>query len=154
MPTKRVRWECPHGLHPAVLGSTRPTKNATVRFCLPCSLDEGVLVERTAPALERQRAARTAAAAVKRDRKAQREREARANALIVPVVDRDSSEFTLDAGALLREAWRTRELRDRQRDSFIGKRVPPEPTLVIRRGAKGRGRDAAHRQAWIQSGDS
>lgn len=63
---KRVRWECPNGLHPGVLGSTRPRANATVRYCLPCSEAAGVLVERTAPALERKRRVKVEA---KRERK-------------------------------------------------------------------------------------
>ncbi len=57
---KRVRWECPNGLHPAVLGSTRPPMDATVRVCLSCSASEARLVKRVAPALERQRAAKAA----------------------------------------------------------------------------------------------
>lgn len=53
---RRVRWECPNGLHPAVLGSTRPPLDATVRVCLDCSKGSTRLVQRVAPALERQRA--------------------------------------------------------------------------------------------------
>lgn len=54
--SKRVRWECPNGLHPGKLGSTRPKADATVRFCLDCSEIEGVLVQRVVPSLERTRA--------------------------------------------------------------------------------------------------
>lgn len=72
----RVRWECPNDKHAAVLGPRAPRTNATVRYCLPCSETTGVLVLRTAPVLERARAARTEAARARRkhaaDRKATR----------------------------------------------------------------------------------
>jgi hypothetical protein len=71
--TKRVRWECPNGEHPGVLGSTRPPKDSIVRYCLPCSEATGRLVERVAPALERKRAAKTAARKSKAQRKRERE---------------------------------------------------------------------------------
>lgn len=49
-------WACPNGRHPAVRGPERPRKNATCRFCLPCSQGSAALVERVAPALVRERA--------------------------------------------------------------------------------------------------
>jgi hypothetical protein len=73
---KRVRWECPTGAHPAVLGSTRPRRDDIVRYCLECSKVTGRLVERVAPVLERQRAAGAERSAAKA--KAKRERDAAA----------------------------------------------------------------------------
>ena len=55
--SKQVRWSCPNGC-PAVLGPSKPRRNASVRYCLTCSADSPRLVERTAPALERKREAR------------------------------------------------------------------------------------------------
>lgn len=137
MAAKRIRWECPHGLHPGVLASSRPRKNATARYCLPCSEEAGVLVERTAPALERKRNAK---AAVREQRaQAQRENEQRARELAhkVPVIDAAGNELVLDAGELLARAWKTRELRSQQRDAWRhSKRLPPVPELVVRRGTE------------------
>ena len=64
---KQARWKCPtcgHGL----LAPTRPRRNDVRRYCLPCSSKAGVLVERVAPALDAQRAARDVARR-ERDRK-------------------------------------------------------------------------------------
>ncbi len=71
--TKRVRWECPNGEHAGVLGSTRPPKDSIVRYCLPCSEATGRLVERVAPALERKRAAKTAARKTRAQKKQARD---------------------------------------------------------------------------------
>jgi predicted SprT family Zn-dependent metalloprotease len=51
---RQVRWACPAG-HPAVLGPSKPRRMSTCRYCLLCSSHAAQLVERTAPALERQR---------------------------------------------------------------------------------------------------
>lgn len=59
MTTKQVRWrcqQCDHGL----LAPMKPRKNDVRRYCLPCSSKTGKLVERTAPALEKQREKRAA----------------------------------------------------------------------------------------------
>jgi hypothetical protein len=77
---KQSRWKCPtcgHGL----LAPTRPRRNDVRRYCLPCSSKAGVLVERVAPALDAQRAARDVARR-ERERKArerERDRKQRAN---------------------------------------------------------------------------
>ena len=77
---KQSRWKCPtcgHGL----LAPTRPRRNDVRRYCLPCSSKAGVLVERVAPALDAQRAARDVARR-ERERKArerERDRKHRAN---------------------------------------------------------------------------
>lgn len=151
---KRVRWECPNGLHPGVLGSTRPLANSTVRFCLPCSEAAGVLVRRVAPALERKRAATSLAVREKREQQRELARRAKAEALLVPVIDRDGEEFILDAGELLKEAWRTEELRDRQRESWPWRsKFPPVPRLVIRRGGRDAGRPAMRvREGGVRQG--
>jgi len=52
--SKQVRWECPNGCS-AVLGPSKPRRNATCRVCLTCSAKSPKLVERTAPALEKKR---------------------------------------------------------------------------------------------------
>jgi hypothetical protein len=136
MTPKRVVWRCPNGLHPGVLAGSRPKKNATVRYCLACSEETGVLVERVAPALERQRARKTAARDARAERERQRAREERAQAGLVSVVNADLNEVILDAHGLLDAAWRTAALRDGQR--------PPE--LIVRRGAPGKGRGSPQRQ--------
>jgi len=51
-----------------LLAPTRPRRNDVRRYCLPCSSKAGVLVERVAPALDAQRAARDVARR-ERDRK-------------------------------------------------------------------------------------
>lgn len=63
--TKRIRWECPSGKHPGVLGPQKPRRDAVVRFCLPCSEATGRLIERIAPALERKRQAAAKRAGLK-----------------------------------------------------------------------------------------
>jgi hypothetical protein len=54
---KRVRWECPNNIHPAVLSSTRPALDSTDRYCMACSMATKKLVKRVCPVLERQREA-------------------------------------------------------------------------------------------------
>jgi hypothetical protein len=73
---KRVRWICPTGEHSGELGSSRPAKDALVRYCIPCSLKAGKLIERRAPLLERKRSAAQKSAAAKA--KAKRARQAAA----------------------------------------------------------------------------
>lgn len=140
---KRVRWECPYGLHPAALGSTRPARDATVRFCLPCSVNAERLVPRTAPALDRERAVKTAARDARRERDRAREHDRRADAARVPVLDANGETFILDAASLLREAWATRELRETVRETIPRPQDRRVPKLTIRRGSSGKGR-AAH----------
>lgn len=158
---KRVRWECPNGLHPGVLASTRPARNATARFCLPCSEEAGVLVERSAPALERRRSQKTVARQTKAERERERAREEKANALKVTVIDKAGEEVVLDAGELLKEAWRSKVLRGQQREAWPGRNYGPLPELVIRRGAPDRGRPASRadrgmnpRSLWIRRRDA
>lgn len=88
---KRIRWECPAGEHPAVLGSRRPRAEAIVRFCLPCSQAAGHLVRRVAPALERERAAAAAKASAKRTAATERTKAAAAARLTVTLDDGDQA---------------------------------------------------------------
>lgn len=71
---RRVRWECPAGKHPAVLGPTKPRRDNIVRYCLPCSQATGKLTERVAPTVERRREAAAERAAAKRKAKATRDK--------------------------------------------------------------------------------
>jgi len=71
---RRVRWECPASAgHAAVLGPSKPRADASVRFCLACSAASARLVRRTAPALERERAAARDARGAKAAQAAARE---------------------------------------------------------------------------------
>lgn len=51
-----ARWKCPQ-CNSGVIAPTRPRMNDVRRYCLPCSAKTGVLVQRTAPALDKKRAA-------------------------------------------------------------------------------------------------
>lgn len=128
---RRVRWECPNGLHPGVLGSTRPPKDATVRYCLPCSAEATRLVARTAPALERERAARSESATAKRERRAAAARRGKAERYMVTAAGGES----IDLMREMREMLRTPELAARKRESGHDGRWLPE--LVVRRGQSG-----------------
>jgi hypothetical protein len=110
--TKRVRWVCPEcGV--GALGSTRPRANASVRFCFPCSTDAGVLVERTAPSLERKRAAAKTRAKEKAAKKAARE---------------DAQWMTQDGLDLRKELRRLWKL-DVWEDGFKNRKAPPKLTV-------------------------
>jgi hypothetical protein len=73
--TKKVRWTCSEDGHPGILAPSRLRKVDVRRYCWRCSEAAGVLVERTAPAVERAATARSAKLAVKRARKARTVRE-------------------------------------------------------------------------------
>jgi hypothetical protein len=75
--TSGTIWRCPT-CGDGKRGPRRPRRNNVVRYCLPCSGKAGVLVERVAPAVERQREANAAKAAAKRRAKEGRERAKRA----------------------------------------------------------------------------
>ena len=124
---RRIRWECPNGLHPGVLGSTRPPRDSIVRFCLPCSEERGRLVERIAPALERKRAAGAERSAAKQRAKAERERQRKVATVSAPVTDRDEP---VRIDKLLEQVWQlpTRKL------EAPGRKSPPE--LTVQRGGK------------------
>lgn len=69
---KRYRWSCPEGKHPGVLAPGRLRTKDIRRYCLECSQEQGVLVERTCAALEKQRQAKKE----QTDRKRKRQQEA------------------------------------------------------------------------------
>ena len=83
---KQYLWECPNGC-PAVRAPGRPRKDDVRRFCLPCSAKTGRLVERSAPSLEKQRAAKAQAAAEKRKARERKAREKEIAARTIAGVD-------------------------------------------------------------------
>lgn len=69
-----IRWKCPN-CGKGANGPARPAKNATVRFCLPCSATGGTLVERVAPKLAAKREKSTERQKSKRQRERAKEAE-------------------------------------------------------------------------------
>ena len=72
--TKQVRWKC-EKCNDGLLAPSRPRRNDVRRYCLPCSAKQGTLVERIAPALEKQREKRAAFVSVKVKEKRVRKRQ-------------------------------------------------------------------------------
>ena len=72
--TKQARWKC-EKCNDGLLAPSRPRKNDVRRYCLPCSAKQGTLVERIAPALEKQREQRAAFVSQKVKQQRERERE-------------------------------------------------------------------------------
>ncbi len=118
---KKVRWVCPAGKHPAVLGPTRPRKENVCRYCLKCSEAAGKLVERVAPSLERDRAAAAAKAAEKCKAKEARERE------------QHCARLTVNGIMLEEEAWRMIGKTDVLKQLRWGGRGVPPLTIKVRR---------------------
>lgn len=80
---KQVRWKCPtcgNGL----LAPSRPRRNDVRRYCLPCSSKAGVLVERVAPALDKQRETREKARAERERKKREKARRQHDRAMNTP----------------------------------------------------------------------
>jgi hypothetical protein len=131
MPTrKRYRWECPNGC-PGVLGSSRPRKDDVVRYCLKCSAHTGRLVERTAPALDKQRAARLEQRAQTALRKAHKDRAKR------------TAYFTVDGVNMheaLCEAWRLPTVQELRHRNHVYTDVPK---LEVKRC-----KDSWYRRRW------
>ena len=71
---RRTRWVCPV-CEDGKLGPRKPRKENIIRYCLSCSEKAGKLIERTTPALDRQRKARAEKSAEQRSARAKRERE-------------------------------------------------------------------------------
>lgn len=65
---KQVRWKCPN-CDDGLLAPSRPRRNDVRRYCLPCSAKSGRLVDRLAPALDKQREKRSAVVAIKNKEK-------------------------------------------------------------------------------------
>lgn len=105
---KRFRWVCPE-CGKGALGSSRPRKLATVRFCLACSAKSATLVERTCPALDKKRAAGQAQTRKKAKRKATRARDQERTRF---VYRQGSREFDLRREA--RKLWRAMDMKGRR----------------------------------------
>lgn len=84
-PSKK-RWVCPR-CGDGVLGPQRPRRDDVRRYCLACSASTGRLVERTCPALERERADRGAKRAARTARANERQRSAEVERRTVGGVD-------------------------------------------------------------------
>jgi hypothetical protein len=104
MSSKRVRWQCPNGKHPGVLGPMRPRRDNIVRFCLPCSEEAGRLVERVAPSIERKRAERQARSAAKAQLQRERERQAERERWLVACTDGETVNVKAEAEQMIRLA--------------------------------------------------
>jgi len=106
----RTRWVCPR-CGDGTLGSRRPRRDDVVRYCLTCSAETGRLVQRTAPTLERQRAAKQERR--KRAGRSQAERAAEAERAYYTVraVDAAGSEHVVDLREELARACSTPLLR-------------------------------------------
>jgi hypothetical protein len=124
--TARVRWECPTGQHPAILASTRPARDAIVRYCLKCSEATGKLTPRVAPALERKRAAAAESAAAKA--KAAR---AKAAAAKIKAKAAEDARYTVEGVDLRKEM--TKLLKLRIFGGTTGRLFRNPPDLVISR---------------------
>jgi len=81
---RRYRWKCPNCGAGKLLGKA-PRKNATARFCLPCSEETGYLVERMCPCLEKERAE-------KAQKRAEKDKEKRAQATALRKAQKASEE--------------------------------------------------------------
>lgn len=84
---KRVRWACPEDLHPAVLGPSKPRRDNLCRYCVPCSVKVGKLIDRTAPAIESKREARATAVAAKATARRERLKKHQAERWVIGDVD-------------------------------------------------------------------
>lgn len=139
--TKRVRWDCPTGTHPGVLGPTRPPRDSIVRYCLPCSQATGRLVERTAPALEAKREA--AAERAKAKAAAARQRDARQRAAAKQA---ETDRYTVEGVDLRVELRRLVKLR-----AFGGARgqlARRPPTFDVTRRTRRPATQFGHAEPW------
>lgn len=125
---KRTRWECPTGSHPARLGPRQPRRDDIVRYCLSCSEATGRLVERIAPALERQRQA----AAERTKTKAKRARAAAARRRAADVAA-ETERYTVDGVDLRDEVVRLCRLRTF--GGAGGRLARRPPTFIVRRAS-------------------
>lgn len=105
------RWVCPQCGSGAILGE-RPRRNATGRYCLPCSAKSKTLVERTCPKLDAARARSSERARAVAEKRREREKEARL--------------FNgVDLAAELRRVWRVAQ----RVEPGLARRDVPELTL-------------------------
>lgn len=68
-------WRCDNPRHKGILAPGRMRADDIRRFCWPCSLETGHLVERHSPALERQRAQAKARAVARSQKKREQDRQ-------------------------------------------------------------------------------
>lgn len=104
---KQARWRCPSCGH-GHLAPRRPRRDDVRRYCLPCSQRTGRLVERVAPALEAQRAAKRERSGERRAGRARRERERERDRLTIAGVHLPS-----EAATIIRRSPTLRELAPR-----------------------------------------
>lgn len=134
MMAKKFRWICPECGSGKNIGA-RPRRNASDRFCFPCSERVGVLVERACPVLDRKRGAGIERTKAKRERK----------------VERESARFMfhgVDIRKITKRVWRVaRTIEPMRKDaprvdvrysqsSFGGRAWPWEHRFLINRGKK------------------
>ena len=137
---KRVRWACPNGC-PAVLAPSRPRRDDVARYCLPCSAARGRLVLRLAPALEAKRAAKVAAAKMKKAARAER------------AAERETAYYTVhgvDLREELKKLWALPIARELRAKLYTLHRTAPRgqpPKLVVRTRSTSGGRYGV---AWWQ----
>lgn len=113
---KQYRWVCPEcGV--GKLAGKSPRRNATARYCLSCSGHSEVLVERTCPALDKQRGLRSERAKVKREGKAKRD------------YDRKWVHAGMDIKKESARIWKIAC----KLDHMLSKRYPHGPTYKIKR---------------------
>jgi hypothetical protein len=127
------RWVCPT-CRAGVLGPERPRRDDVRRYCLACSAKSGRLVERTAPAAERERAERAGRAAAKRSTKQQREREAKIARATYGGVDLQAEAWRIWRLPAIRETTQQQRLPDiewRHRRGYHTSGVSQGGRLVI-----------------------
>lgn len=129
--TRNRRWVCDCGNN--VLAPGKMRRNDVRRFCFPCSERAGVLVERTCPALDRERAARADA----RREKAKRKRDA----------ERAKTSHITRAGKVARIIARL--------DTWAREGVTMDPGwMKIRNGSRTRGRAGYFGRVWLNPEDT
>jgi hypothetical protein len=94
-----IRWVCPN-CGSGTNAPERPRRNDVRRYCLNCSAATGLLVERVAPKLERQRAA----AALRSQKKAVEKRARERDSKLTAVFDANGVERKVDVEKLARQA--------------------------------------------------
>jgi hypothetical protein len=125
---RQVRWVCPNGLHPGVLGPTRPRRDNIVRYCLACSEKAGKLVEREAPALVKKRSERQQVTQSRAKLKQQREREAARRQTHIPVREVDGSLGEIDVKRTIRRMMKLAVIKEYADKHYYWSRLP-EPTI-------------------------
>jgi hypothetical protein len=97
-------WVCPNPNHKGVRAPGRMRLDDVRRYCWPCSLEVGYLVQRHAPALERRRKDAKAKRLEREQAQRQRKRETKANNQRVALTDATGRTRELDVRGELRRA--------------------------------------------------